>query len=394
MSDYRLCDYCAGKAYYDSGVDYRDSSSTVLCGICSMFFEVQPLPKYEHRHLFQTENLIGTLFRKTYSHGMYSIDLDTGNIFSLQGREETLEGTFRANYVGFFPPIKKFVDITGLLTVISSDIEVEMNDPSNLNASFVIPSQENAAEYQSYVPTSIVKNVKEYINDPTAGPIAQLQGSIAVAQAILDNTGNVYNENGISLLSKVIYKLNAFLISTLEESVDGDHFRSVNGYIKVPRHLNSEDWESVKFALQKYLKYMILFSTQNLKLIGGNVVDMYYCYAIPISIGLFNTNNVKEIRELSQELLTIQFFGVLREAMNSENRVGKKKVYLMPVGGGVWNNPRNNIAKAVENALRMLVTQYDRKYILKKLDIIFLTYNQSPNEGRVFTTLFGDMVKK
>jgi transcription elongation factor Elf1 len=43
--DYRFCDKCNYKAYYDTDVDYRDCYVVVLCGDCKEEYDIEIKPK-------------------------------------------------------------------------------------------------------------------------------------------------------------------------------------------------------------------------------------------------------------------------------------------------------------------------------------------------------------
>ena len=74
---------------------------------------------------------------------------------------------------------------------ISSSINEEMDTKRPRRQIFLLPSQLNAAEYQSQ--DEIVERIQEYINDKTGGPRGQLAGDPAVAQFIIDNAANDNN---------------------------------------------------------------------------------------------------------------------------------------------------------------------------------------------------------
>ena len=90
--------------------------------------------------------------------------------------------------------------------------------------------------------------------------------------------------------------------------------------------------------------------------------------------------------QIAEAVLVAQYYGALKHA--ASKATAKKKVYLMPLGGGVFNNPWKSIAEAMGKATNMLTTDEH-----KKLDIQVLTWKGSSEELRTMAKLLTDINK-
>merc|ERR1712176_22368 len=106
-------------------------------------------------------------------------------------------------------------------------------------------------------------------------------------------------------------------------------------------------------------------------------VNLVYASAVPVE-SYCNSPSTREQKVLhtsiADAVLFAQYYGALSTAAKrAEGR--KRKVFLMPLGGGVFNNSWESICKSMARAVELLS---DRE--LGLLDIYVLTWNGSSKE--------------
>lgn len=243
-------------------------------------------------------------------------------------------------------------------------------------AMFVIPSQLNACEYPDYRDADVVTQVKDYVRDRTGGPAAQLACHPAVAQAILNTGESTRNPLGFQSLKRVALP-------------GGWHVK--NGYLGFGANIAHDD--VVHFAQNLPAAATVKFSdapvTGVLPGPGGALywgdtppenyasakrVYLAYASAAPVGAYLNRTADDQKRRlqgHASVLLIAQQYLTSLQEAARLY-RGTPLKVFLMPLGGGVFENDKADVARAASWAVRCL---NEEDY--KKLEVRFLTYNAS-----------------
>ncbi len=269
------------------------------------------------------------------------------------------------------PKIKSNIQIT------NSQIDIEIENENNGNAFFVLPSQLNGAEYQSDQDGSIVKNIEQYASDGTGGPRGQLALHHAVGQFILDNAANTKNINGINCVK--------YLLQTLKTNTN--NITLINGYLKVPK-----ENEQAELFLEN-LDMMMVVGMEDVPVKGyyygretkpnfGKInkthkVNVIYASAIPIGIytnPYTNNNNNNNLPNIANYVMIGQYYGALHTAYKKYTNT-KIKVFLMPLGGGVFNNEFIDIFNNIIIATYLLEKKYSD--VNQKLDINILTYSKS-----------------
>ena len=242
---------------------------------------------------------------------------------------------------------------------------------------FVLPSQLNGAEYGSYDDGSIVERVDEgshhtnYLGDDTGGPRGQLACSLEVAQVILKYAANSVHPYGINYVRNIID--------------DIPNITLVNGYLKIGNEITESDVKkfSDKLGLMECLasednpvtgynpdkQYTEVVKLSSGPLFGDNTkrVDLIYTSAVPIGYSFsFNAYQGdpageneydRHLRKIAQLVIYGQYVCALKYACKRAGDLKERenlKVYqvnLMPLGGGVFNNRREDIMNAICHAI-------------------------------------------
>jgi hypothetical protein len=261
-----------------------------------------------------------------------------------------------------FPAFSKNIGIH--VGSVGDDIHTPPPQTYDRKCVFVLPSQLNAAEYGSAKKTSIVKEVTRYKWDITGGPIGQLAADPGAAQFIIHNAMHSgrpekqpYNDAN---------PVNYDFINYISDMGPHQGIKLINGYLKVTENLvNIPEFE-------KNLKHMNVLGMSDLAVCGTLVkagnhflhtakqhkVDLIYASAVPLVQHERYCNNTKEKDTLRIAELTIfaQYTAALRIAIEC----GDRHVYLLPLGGGEFENDFNSIARAMNAAFRHLETELYR----------------------------------
>ena len=277
---------------------------------------------------------------------------------------------------------------SSVLEIVQSEIMTEIQNPANDGALFVLPSQLNGAEYPSH--STVVRNVADYKYDNTGGPRGQLAVHPAAAQFVLDNAAHTGRAGGINA------------VDTLLEKMKGCGLMLQNGYLKIGNAGTRED--EIKTTLAEELHNLRLLAMEDIPACGlqpskrefarglapteeaPHHVGLVYASAVPVDSymnrGLSDPKYQADIAEL---ILIAQYYGALKHAAIVAAEKGmKRKVYLMPLGGGVFNNPWKIIARSMARALEMLA----KTDMLKMLEIKALAWKGNPAEWRTLTEQF------
>ena len=306
------------------------------------------------------------------------------------------------------------------IVVVAGNVGIQIQDPVNGDAIFVLPSQLNGAEYVSI--SRAITELKKYKEDPTAGPLGQLSFHLVVAKFVMDyaarklSDGNDFTSDFlvINAIDKVIEELQFLGITSLNLT---------NGYLQVPAKLNngeelvlkvgenpSENAISIFDSLSTRLKVLQTedVPTSGLKPPPKNSRDPdgykefnfasttkgtpIYASAVPLNYQ-GTTNPEKSTLQycVAGFDLVAQYFGAMVSAYNKSKKPeqvpGKKvKLFLTPVGGGVFNNPREMIACSA------LLAYYQAQQLFDDFDnsveVIFLVYDGSEAECKDFIEFF------
>mmetsp|Transcript_88699 Transcript_88699/g.157073 ORF Transcript_88699/g.157073 Transcript_88699/m.157073 type:complete len:171 (+) Transcript_88699:3-515(+) len=106
----------------------------------------------------------------------------------------------------------------------------------------------------------------------------------------------------------------------------------------------------------------------------SHTVSLVYASAVPVQ-AYMNRGGPEQERlqlQVAEALSAVQYYGALKMAASRRKNT---KIYLMPLGGGVFNNPWNTIGKAMSLAVEMLDADD-----LRVLDIQALTWEGNPAE--------------
>jgi len=113
-------------------------------------------------------------------------------------------------------------------------------------------------------------------------------------------------------------------------------------------------------------------------------VNLVYASAVPVNAYL-NKDKVDATfqEEVSRLMITAQYYGALRLA--SLQGPSRKKIYLMPLGGGVFNNRSETIAGAISTAIEILAAE--GVDVSAAVDIRLLTFRGKETEAREMAAL-------
>eukprot|EP00913_Durusdinium_trenchii_P013206 g12395.t2 len=280
---------------------------------------------------------------------------------------------------------------SGNLPIISSEIMTEIHKEANHGALFVIPSQFNGAEYPYH--TDLV--FKDYKHDNSSGPRAQLAAHPAVAQFLLDNAANAKREGGINALDELLEKVSGFEL--------------VNGYLKIQRLKSGQEealrnlqdpWHEWRCAYMFFYVFPVIPAEDHLHTLrplimedilvqgltpdqrgvagGRHRVGLVYASAVPVDSYLNRDGDSEYQTKVAELLLVAQYYGALKHAATTakdSGHGGRRKVFLMPLGTGVFHNSWEIIAKSMAKAVQMLDDD-----LLASLDICALARQGNPSE--------------
>lgn len=263
------------------------------------------------------------------------------------------------------------------VSICNSEIIKEIADSSNEDAYFVLPSQLNGAEYPSH--QSIIYAIDDYRFDGTGGPRGQLAVHPAAGQFILDNAANQGRKDGINAIDQILLHL---------ESVSCP-FNLVNGYLEVPllsdeqRTTATEAFSEMLHTLRPLVMMDVLAcgADPGLRMLtdATHRVNLVYASAVPVDTYLNRVRNQGHrdlMYAVAEMCLRAQYYGAMRHAARRSLADGVcRTVYMMPLGGGVFQNPLTIIIRGMSAAVEML-TPDERGAI----DIKVLTFHRARRE--------------
>lgn len=291
--------------------------------------------------------------------------------------------------------------------VVSSEIIKEIQNADNTQAYFVLPSQLNGAEYPDY--TVVVSNIADYRFDGTGGPRAQLAVHPAVGQFLLDNAAHSKNKRGIDATRDLLEAMR----------LEGhDHFTLENGYLRITPLGSREQESAVADAFEKQLWRLRSIASQQVNAVGlapnlrvfseaSHSVNLVYASSVPV--GTYNNpetgpTSLQYQQQISSLVMRGMYFGTLRLALAARGVPGAAldsdshascantaatKVFLMPIGGGVFNNSTQAIAQSISEAIELADDLFcsgrdSSDSITKHLDIRLLAWEGKPSEAQEF----------
>jgi hypothetical protein len=295
--------------------------------------------------------------------GEYIFDPTTGSITC----GDDIAGIFSCDHASPTPLPNIFETLGNAelecISVANSEIMTEIQDSANEGAYFVLPSQLNGAEYPSHLST--VHAIGEYIFDQTGGPRGQLAVHPGPGQFVIDNAAHHDNPHGINAIDKILEALSAY------------GFKLVNGYLGIPKVNHPHECLSL---LRSHLHTLRVLTMHEVPACGltpskksfstaTHRVGLVYASAVPVNSYLNRTSNREELAfqaEVAETVLVGQYFGALKMAAERCSSA-KQKVFLMPLGGGVFNNDWESIAKSMALAVEMLTPEERSKLEIKAL---------------------------
>jgi hypothetical protein len=300
------------------------------------------------------------------------------------------------------------------IVFVAGNVGIQIQDPENGDAIFVLPSQLNGAEYQS--PTNAITDLNKYKYDKTAGPLGQLSFNPVVAQFVMDHaarTETVITDAGrthtdftspflvINAIDNVIEELAILGITSLTLK---------NGYLLVPEKLDdgkelvltngvepSQTSITIFDSLSTRLKVLQTDDVptsglkppgENTEFNSGSRTTATPIYASAVPLCYHNTNTQKSMLQycVAGFDLVAQYFGAMVSAYNKSKQSGdasgkRVKLFLTPLGGGAFNNPREMIACSA------LLAYYQAQQLFDdfdaKVEVIFLAWDCRKNDGSI-----------
>jgi len=284
-----------------------------------------------------------------------------------------------------------------LIRIVDSAIDLEIEEPDNSGAFFVLPSQLNGAEYPSNLEGDIVTRLSDYVHDRTGGPRGQLAVHPAVGQFLLNNAANDTNADGLNSVREL-----------LVADADGELAKHVwlqNGYLRVSPDAPDEIGARYLANLDKmtyiaadrvpvdgyyygreggsYQRNGSNFNSEH----SEHRVGLIYASAVPIGC-YTNPRRSRALRDIAYYTLVGQYFGALNHALNCQLGTQKRvPIMLMLLGGGQFRNPLPSIISAILCALTLLEYKYDPIIVGAHLDVCILTYCLSTEAEAVYKLL-------
>ena len=321
----------------------------------------------------------------------------------------------------------------------AGNIGKEIQDPNNNGAIFVLPSQFNGAEYQS--PRNPLIDLNEYKLDYTGGPLGQLSCHPAVAQFVMNHAARTaFNSKFlvINAVDDVILSLGSVLSLGSGKLVLNNGYLEVKDdtTFTLKKYTFISDITSKMFEL--FCQKLKVLQTDDVPTSGLTPANVYtsfnseatskvsLIYASAVPLNYYDTkppiNPEKSLLQYSVAGFNLvgQYFGAMVSAYNKKkqreddvvkmadvtktaddavNALGKPeeaeaqkkhldavravgghiKLFLTPLGGGVFHNPREMIACSVLLAYymaRQMLLNFDQK-----VEVIFLAWDSKDHEG-------------
>ena len=304
------------------------------------------------------------------------------------------------------------------IVFLKGNVGEEIQKPENNGACFLLPSQLNGAEYPSPQPVTDVNNYKY---DPTGGPLGQLSCHPVVAKFILDHAERTGFTSSPFLVINAVddvlpkcsrnfnVKLNNGYLEVSEKLKDGKELELNVGEDPSPnataifdsfcdnlKVLQTDDVPASGLKPPNEYKEFNWQSTSKVSLIYASAVPLSYVYSISDSSGIPKKMSINPEKSTLQYCvagfdLVAQYFGAMVSAYNKsinqkQQSQTKVKLFLTPLGGGAFKNPREMIACSA------LLAYYQAQQLFEdfddKVEVIFLVYDGSTDECSDFSEFF------
>ena len=267
---------------------------------------------------------------------------------------------FNADTVGIQPnPNPK-------IYVYQGSIMVDMRKKTDKKQMFVLPSQLNGAEYISInqIPNITEPWLQMYRRDKTGGPRGQLAGDHNIAEFIVDKSYNDFRSGSETI---------NYVREICDDPFLGSKISLKNGYLQISSDLTLEEigglrnmMNTIQLLVSKDIPVSGYDINLEYKPYEGKKVHLAYASAIPIGNerGLPYGNPVSEsVKTVANIIMEAQYIASLKAA----KALNVKELFLMPLGGGVFNNKKSDIINNLLNALR--------KVDVSGIDVKLLTYS-------------------
>jgi hypothetical protein len=298
------------------------------------------------------------------------------------------------------------------IVLVKGNVGAEVQKEDNDGSVFVGASQLNGAEYPFPEP---VTDLNEYKYDSTGGPLLQLSCHPVVAKFILDHAERT------GFTSSPFLVINA-VDGVLPKCSRNFNVKLNNGYLEVSEKLKDGKELELNVGENPSPNATAIFDSfcDNLKVLqtddvptsgltpptppniytefnsnSTSKVSLIYASAVPLSYSLRGSNVNPEKSMLQYCVagfdLVAQYFGAMVSAYNKsinqkQQSQTKVKLFLTPLGGGVFKNPREMIASSV------LLAYYQAQQLFADFDdkvkVIFLVWDGSPDECSDFSEFF------
>jgi len=284
-----------------------------------------------------------------------------------------------------------------ILTVQQGSIMRDMWTESVKKQMFVLPSQLNGAEYIDIdqIPNYHQGWLSMYVKDRTGGPIGQLAGDHNIAEFIVNKSYNDFNTgpdtinyvrqicNDDTLRQKISLK-NGYL--QINGVLDEGEMRILEDKMNTIQLLVSKDIpvSGYKVNDQSVTDMRTARAHQPEYIDGvysGKKVHLAYASAIPIGDkhGYPYGNPVSEtVTQVANIIMKAQYIAALKAAKH----LGVNELFLMPLGGGVFNNQQRDILSNILIALKAVD--------MSGIDVKLLTYEDEETDD--FTTLLTEIL--
>jgi hypothetical protein len=208
-----------------------------------------------------------------------------------------------------------------------------------------------------------VENVNKYLDDWTGGPTGQLSVNWGVADFIIKNAANNNDEDGLNNIR-------------LMGDISG--IELVNGYLKVE---DTADLTQFRTQLPK-MTVMAVHDIPVNKAIGmykepvemDKKVSLVYASAVPVN--KYTNGDSIRVKAVAFVTLVGQYTAALRAAIDKR----KCDAYLMPLGGGVFQNSSTSIKAAIGFAVDTLQSEL----IKAEVNVFVLVYSRNQDEINKF----------
>jgi len=228
-------------------------------------------------------------------------------------------------------------------------------------------------------------------HDKTGGPRGQLAVHPSAGQFVADNAACDLRPEGISAVDALLTEFK--LLSKSTPAKDYKIYLK-NGYLGLPDCEPSLQAD-VTACLRASLHKLRILGMQNVTACGlkpslqelssaSHHVNLFYASAVPVQAYLNKGRADAAFQEeVSRLIIFAQYYGAMRIAALTKQP--RTKIFLMPLGGGVFNNRYETIVGAVSSAIEALVS--DGVDVQEALDIRLLTFHGKPAETSEMTSL-------